>query len=195
MRLDVGCGDKPTGDVNVDVRVMKPSPPFFIRAYAKTLPFKLGVFDHLYASHVLEHLGIMELDEVLEEWNRVLKPRGSLEIECPNLRSISVLKAIFFAREFEKHGLKKIYGQSEDYPEDLHRSGFTPKIIRKLLSDHCFTDIDITYLGEYTFLPFFKNHVIRYLYRKVRLTTFPKHFLDDLHVFSRKSGSMKKGDK
>jgi len=186
MRLDVGCGEKPTGDVNVDIRVMKPGPSFFIHAYAKNLPFRSAVFDHVYASHVLEHIGIMEIDEVIGEWNRVLKQNGILEIKCPNLRSISVLKAIFFATEFEKHGLEKIYGQSEDYPEDLHRSGFTPRIVKKLLSDHRFTEIDIKYLGEYTFLPFFKNRVIRSFYRKIRLTTFPRHFLDDLHISARK---------
>jgi SAM-dependent methyltransferase len=65
MRLDVGCGNSPTGNVNVDLYPAA-SPhhggplntkaiPNFIQCDALHLPFRENTFDEVYASHVLEH--------------------------------------------------------------------------------------------------------------------------------------------
>ena len=68
MRLDVGCGNKPTGDVNVDLYT-KPSfhrePPVpidtdkiknFVLADALHLPFRSKSFSHVYSKGVIEHV-------------------------------------------------------------------------------------------------------------------------------------------
>jgi len=69
--LDVGCGNNPTGDVNVDLflnehtfqgdstslkfidakKIRNP-----VKADAHFLPFKTNSFEEVYSSHVLEHL-------------------------------------------------------------------------------------------------------------------------------------------
>lgn len=70
MILDVGCGDHPAGDVNLDVeRHLKPND--FILGDACFLPFRDESFDVVYASHVLEHAG--KPLEVLREFHRVTK--------------------------------------------------------------------------------------------------------------------------
>lgn len=51
---------------------------------SKHLPFPAGTFDLIYASHVLEHISWYQVQDVLREWVRVLKPRGQLEIWIPN---------------------------------------------------------------------------------------------------------------
>lgn len=71
MRLDVGCGNRPTGDVNVDLYPEK-NPyrkteniqpitetkkiPNFIRSDAFHLPFKDGCFGEVVSNSVLEHV-------------------------------------------------------------------------------------------------------------------------------------------
>lgn len=72
MKLDVGCGTEPKGDVNVDFfkRGFNPqtgdqihgefmSPlkiQNFILADAEWLPFKDDCFDVVFSSHVMEHV-------------------------------------------------------------------------------------------------------------------------------------------
>jgi ubiquinone/menaquinone biosynthesis C-methylase UbiE len=71
MRLDVGCGNNPTGNVNVDLFMNEqtlhvdshtkrfidskkiPNP---VKADAQHLPFKDDAFEEVFCSHVLEHV-------------------------------------------------------------------------------------------------------------------------------------------
>ena len=78
MILDVGCGGDPRGDVNCDLLIkdshegwdQNPSRiPNFVRADVRYLPFRSGVFDVVYCSHVLEHL--MDYNAGLKELLRV----------------------------------------------------------------------------------------------------------------------------
>jgi predicted SAM-dependent methyltransferase len=45
----------------------------------------------VYASHVLEHFGRHELDNVLREWYRILKPGGVLRLAVPDFRACARL--------------------------------------------------------------------------------------------------------
>ena len=93
LSLDVGCGSRPKGDVNID-RLDKDSDPLkynllqkqnfvvnndkiqnFVRADARYLPFQDKVFDKSYCFHLMEH--ISEDQIVYEELKRV----SSREIE------------------------------------------------------------------------------------------------------------------
>jgi SAM-dependent methyltransferase len=66
MKLDVGCGNTPTGDVNIDfldserhrggVKLAAKSIPNFICASAYALPFRENFFDEVVSLNVLEHL-------------------------------------------------------------------------------------------------------------------------------------------
>lgn len=65
MKLDVGCGANPTGDVNVDLLVHESDYTWtqnphnilnFVKATAEFLPFQTDCFDEVYSSHLLEHL-------------------------------------------------------------------------------------------------------------------------------------------
>ena len=47
-----------------------------------------GVFDTVRASHVLEHFFMEEMDSVIQEWMRVLKPGGELMIIVPDLNIV-----------------------------------------------------------------------------------------------------------
>ena len=84
--LDVGCGDKPMGDVNVDLNwyyydlgrsLMN------IMAEAMSLPFKNNSFDLVCSRHLIEHLEnpygfVQELARVSKKF---------IYITCPNARN------------------------------------------------------------------------------------------------------------
>lgn len=92
--LDVGCGDRWSGDVNVDLWVGE-SPhlgphrksinpkniPNFVKADANSLPFKDKSFNRSVCSHLLEHEGIQPI-KVIKELVRVT--RKSFYIEVPH---------------------------------------------------------------------------------------------------------------
>ena len=52
------------------------------------LPYGDEEVDLIYASHVLEYFDREEVNVVLEEWYRVLKPGATLRIAVPNFESI-----------------------------------------------------------------------------------------------------------
>lgn len=89
MILDVGCGDIPKGDVNVDLflepihrdssHIMEPrNIPNFVVADTHHLPFRNNTFETVYSSHLLEHC-LHPLD-VLKEFERVSKSTVLLKI-------------------------------------------------------------------------------------------------------------------
>lgn len=51
---------------------------------AKSLPFDDSVFDLVYASHVLEHIPWYQVEIILTEWVRILKPAGRVEVWVPD---------------------------------------------------------------------------------------------------------------
>lgn len=78
MILDVGCGNNPHGDVNIDIRKLRHKN--FIRAEGSYLPFKASVFNIVYCFHVLEHS--LEPTRIIEECKRVVN--GSIIFKVPN---------------------------------------------------------------------------------------------------------------
>jgi len=78
--LDVGCGDVPKGDVNLDLFYYGRGANF-VFGEAQHLPFKDGSFTKVYSKHCLEHL-----DNPLSffiEAKRVLSKDGVLECIYP----------------------------------------------------------------------------------------------------------------
>jgi len=78
--LDIGCGDRPTGDVNLDLFYYEKWKNFII-AEAHHLPFKNKVFEKVYTKHALEHFE--KPLKFFKEAKRVLKEGGLLECIYP----------------------------------------------------------------------------------------------------------------
>lgn len=78
--LDVGCGNRPTGDVNLDLFFYGKCKNFVI-GEAHHLPFKNNAFDKAYSKHCLEHFE--NPLKFFEETKRVLKNGGVLECIYP----------------------------------------------------------------------------------------------------------------
>jgi ubiquinone/menaquinone biosynthesis C-methylase UbiE len=78
--LDVGCGDVPKGDVNLDLFYYGRGKNFVI-AEAHHLPFKDETFVKVYSKHCLEHLE--NPFAFFKEVKRILKKEGVLECIYP----------------------------------------------------------------------------------------------------------------
>ena len=78
--LDVGCGDVPKGDVNLDLFYYGRGKNFVI-GDAHHLPFKDEAFGTVYSKHCLEHLENPLF--FFEEAKRILKKDGVLECIYP----------------------------------------------------------------------------------------------------------------
>ena len=118
MRLDVGCGNRPTGDVNVDLytNVTKQRIPHlpidtkktenFVLADAQRLPFRSKAFREVYANAVIEHMPdpvafLKEAIRVAREKVTVITPhrymRSGLALHQPSVH-ISFFTVKWFDR-------------------------------------------------------------------------------------------------
>ena len=95
IKLHLGCGPKIVkGFVNVDLpnnwSKVKPDVEADI---SKPLPFPDNYADGIYAFHVIEHFWRWEVEDILKDWVRVLKPGGVMILELPCLdKIIAILK-------------------------------------------------------------------------------------------------------
>lgn len=124
---EIGCGDKRVfpNSIAIDIRKNK---VIDIVGDAKSLPFKNECFDHVYASHVIEHFQHKEIGPLLTEWVRILKIGGKIEIRCPDLRA----RAFIFSILGREQDIINIYGE-QDYIYNLHKTGFSYKILKNKL--------------------------------------------------------------
>ena len=152
---DIGCGkDSPYfGDVGEAIVTRfdsdATSKPDY-RCDIRDLPVPDKSFDLAYSRHALEHFGRTEAPEVLSEWVRILRVGGKLHLEVPNL--LFAMRAIIDIeddnREAELYPWWQIFGRQDD-EADVHRNGFTPRRLEKLLDLHPdLTDISVEVRGE-----------------------------------------------
>ena len=125
----MGCGSRPTGDVNVDCfnrgwnsqegdqkqgEFLNPRlVPNFVVAHAENLPFKDQCFDEAFSSHTIEH--VKNPKKMLQELLRVSKRR--VIVRCPH-RKGSGAKRPFHIN----------YLDEEWFNVSLAKLGFEPKV-------------------------------------------------------------------
>jgi SAM-dependent methyltransferase len=112
----------------------------------RDLPFADDSADEILSVHVIEHFWRWEVRDVLYEWVRVLKPRGRMVIECPNL--ISACQE--FLKDPNHHGdgpdgqktMWVFYGDPKwKDPLMVHRWGYTPNTLGALMDECGLTDL------------------------------------------------------
>lgn len=115
-RLNLGCGpNAPVGWVNVDGswnawfsnhRHLRKAlvtigliPPNFgaewkvrplVHDLSKPLPFPANSISAVYASHVLEHLYLVDAQKLLDQCKRVLRPGGVIRLVVPDLHAMAL---------------------------------------------------------------------------------------------------------
>jgi SAM-dependent methyltransferase len=142
-RLNLGCGDKILpGYINVDVvesrRGLKPD---VICDLHQLIPFEDNSVDEILSVHVVEHFWRWEVLDVLREWVRVLKPRGVMILECPNLLSAAqeLLRSPDSAAGPGVEGQRSMwvfYGDPAwKDPYMVHRWGYTPASLGQVMHE------------------------------------------------------------
>lgn len=126
MKLNVGSGhERYEGWKNVDFA--EETKPDYLADF-RHLPLEDNSVDEIFASHVLEHTALKE--DVLKEWERVLRPNGKIIIAVPDLLQLySQYRAGISSLEYF---LASIYGAKElgmDAKSHTHFQVFTPDML------------------------------------------------------------------
>jgi SAM-dependent methyltransferase len=143
-------------EVQVDLRE---GPQIDYRADIRQLPADWAeTFDRAKASHVLEHFGFAESEDVLREWYRILKPGGVLEITVPDLQTFAhaitagrfdvAVQGGLYGDQGHPFWMQGAYG-GYDGPRWLphstdhnhHKSGYTASWLIELMRRVGFTDV------------------------------------------------------
>ncbi len=149
IRLNLGCGDKILpGFINVDlVDERAGRRPDVVCDITNLRSFPSNYADEVMAIHVVEHFWRWEIEDVLREWLRVLKPGGRMVLECPNLRSAceEFLKADGLRDMHGPEGQRSMwvfYGDPKwKDPLMNHRWGYTPGSLAGLMKKVGLTEV------------------------------------------------------
>lgn len=110
LRLDVGCGDSPRGNVNCDLyleespeigrgRIIDPKKcPNFVRCDAYHLPFRDNTFEEVFSSHFIEHM-----DKPLKVLKEMLRVSNYRVIFIVPHRMWRGFRHIFYPRFCKEH--------------------------------------------------------------------------------------------
>lgn len=142
-RVNIGCGRMVLdGWINCDVQVSPKAPrPPEVLCDARTVPLPDSDCDVVMALHLIEHFYRWEVEDVLAEWRRLLKPKGQLILELPNLEQAcrNLLKGLN-----DQMSMWPIYGDWNHRDEFMmHKHGYSPATITALLKTCGFTKIRI----------------------------------------------------
>lgn len=84
LKLHLACGhDYTEGYINVDLYAPEDA-VCDARFDVQKLPYDDNSIDEIKAFHIIEHFHFFDIKDMLEEWNRVLKPGGRLWLETPD---------------------------------------------------------------------------------------------------------------
>ena len=175
-KLHLGCGRKQLpGYIHVDVI---PYDHINFVADVSLLPmFKDNSVDEIYACHVLEHIKRFDIPATLDEWNRVLKPSGTLRIAVPDFEEIA--KVYLETQDINKL-IGLLYG-GQNYDYNYHHMAFDYPSLAKILAQSNFTNI-----GRYNWKEFLPEGYDDYSRAYLPHMDFKKGRLMSLNMISTK---------
>jgi len=141
IKINLGCGnDIKPGYINIDR--FNNLNNIDIVADISNLPFQDNTVDEVYVSHVLEHVSLHSIYEVVDEWRRVLKPTGELIVRVPNLEK--EVRGWLDTPDKDKWlAVSKIYGE-QSHKGNAHMCGFNIESLKLFLESCSFNVLNIT---------------------------------------------------
>jgi predicted SAM-dependent methyltransferase len=143
LKLHLGCGSICLdGYVNIDIEDWA-GICNIIHDATKLPMFSDNSVDHIYNHALLEHIPPWDIERTLEEWNRILKPGGTIQIEVPDLERIF---QDWFINETlgEQEAINNIYGGKKEpnkkYSQQHHLTGFTYNKLSRIMSAYGFVN-------------------------------------------------------
>lgn len=144
MKLDLGSGNPKQGENQPKGYILNDIEPHEnidlvcnIKDLKKFVPD--GYCSVVRGSHILEHFGTKEVIEVIKMVHDLLEPNGEFIIFVPNFRWHAEL---MMTGNDEMAVHYAFGGQVDQY--DYHKTGFTPKILKKYLEENGFKIISLT---------------------------------------------------
>lgn len=112
------------------------------------LPYADNSVDEVHAIHLIEHFNRLEVDDILREWHRVLKPGGELALECPCLNKIAywlTTKQEMSVDEWRRLTLLGLYGEywHKEQASMLHQWCYSKAELYEVVTDIGFTDVQV----------------------------------------------------
>jgi len=126
--LHIGCGERYIpGFIHIDVRKLPHVD--YVTSADKLDMFEDNSVDLIYNCHVLEHFKRNDVEKVLKEWYRVLKPGGILRTAVPDFQK---LVEVYLNYEDLDLIIGPLYGR-QDYSENFHYTVFDFSTLEALL--------------------------------------------------------------
>ncbi len=116
-----------------DARIPGPV-PIDVVADMRTLPFAVSSVQRIQCWHALEHVNRQGGADAVGEFARVLEPGGILDLRVPDME--------WCFDQPVSEALHVVYGDQKEMPGaelNVHRWGYTPVSLAKLVSTHGFT--------------------------------------------------------
>jgi len=136
MKLHIGCGEKYIpGFIHIDIR--KFPHVDYVSSADKLDMFDDNSVDLIYSCHLLEHFRRDQVEGILKEWYRVLKPGGILRLAVPDFEK---LVEVYLKTKDLKLILGPLVGR-QDYPENIHHMAFDYATLTELLTTVGFKNI------------------------------------------------------
>ncbi len=136
--LEVGGGDRPQFRPNLDVR---PMPTVDIVAdLNQPWPVAAEIYNGVFGMYIIEHVSWRRTRHFISESHRVLRPGGITVQITANL--LEQARQLVETAEWNDDLVCQIFGDN-DYPENTHRSGFSPGYAIKLFREAGFHEVTI----------------------------------------------------
>lgn len=130
VKLSLGSGDKTyPGYITVDLvdERLGIRPDVQANVFER-LPFDDGYADEVMAIHLIEHAYRWQVPDILKDWTRVLKPGGTMILECPDLNK--ALWHYLTNPQLDNLSMWALYGDpSWRDPLMCHRWAWTPRTL------------------------------------------------------------------
>lgn len=147
LKLNVGCGRHTLDGWFCIDAVQHPNAtrPLDLISNAIKIDLPDACANEIMAIHFWEHLYRWQCDEVITEWKRLLRPRGRLLMEMPDLMKFcrNIMRGLNDSgRHPDQMGMWAMYGdpRTKD-PYMVHKWAWTFTTLKKFLAGHGFIDI------------------------------------------------------
>jgi predicted SAM-dependent methyltransferase len=144
LKLNIGCGDlKIDNYTNIDIRDSIHA-DIIIDLEKIPYPYDNDTVDEILANDIIEHFSHKDIEDIVKEWHRILKPDSTLIIKTPDFENIinilkrdstflSVTAALLGKPEKTWISIPHwLYG-AQDYPQNFHKLIFTKIELKKFL--------------------------------------------------------------